>query len=330
MKQYMAREWEVFTKDLRQLRKPQTWPNILLHVSTVFLGCLLIAATVNFFVVPARFGDGGFTGIAILINYMNGIDIEYVVPWLNIPLVLFGIPFLGYRLIFHTVLGVTLISLAFHLTSPLKSFTSWHVHDPWITVLFGGAMMGLGLGTVLRVGGNTGGTDLVALMVKRFAGVPLNWTLFACDASVLSFALYYLGLKKFLHTLAYMLVYTLVIKVILENLDSSRAVTIISSQARVIIQEIKNGKLNHGATVLKGQGSYTHQQRDIIYTVVPTHELKTLRTLVGDTDPTALVIVGSVRKVLGIKFPPLKNHSPQETPPETTSTPDPSVRSTLS
>ncbi|WP_149454053.1 YitT family protein [Pasteuria penetrans] len=320
IKRYITKEWKILNNDLQQLLQPQTWPKILSHVSIVFLGCLVIAATLNFFVIPSHFGDGGFTGIAVLLKYMSNINLDDVVIWLNIPLVIIGIPFLGYRLIFHTSLGVGILSFALALTKPLTLATAWHVHDPWVSVLFGGTLMGLGVGIVLHIGGNTGGSDLVALIVKHFTGIPLNWTLLAFDASVLSCTLYYLGIKNFLHTLTYMFVYTLVIKMVLENFDSARIITIISPQTHSIIKKIHASKLPISATLLEGQGSYTHQKQDILYTVVPTSGLAALRTLVEREDPSAFMVIENAYKTFGRKFLsledssqdlPLNNPSPQ-------------------
>lgn len=293
MRKHMRKEWQAFMKDLPRFVQPQVWPGILIHMFIVFLGCLVIATAVNFFIQPTRLADGGFTGIALIINYLYDIDVQYMVAWLNIPLVLIGIPMLGYRLIFSTVFGVGMLTFALAITEPLNSLSqAWRIYeDPWITVLVGGVLMGLGLGIVLRVGSNTGGSDLLALIVRHFTGIPLNCTLLLFDVSVLLCAWRAVGVERVMYTLPYMFIYTFVIKVVLENFGPARTVTVISPQVCLIVQKIHNSGLHMGATILKGRCSYTDQQRSIIYMVVPASELGALRGFIERIDPSAFIVV---------------------------------------
>lgn len=300
VKQHTCREWRSLREDLPYLLQWNVWPGILLRICTIFLGCLAISIAVNFFVVPARLADGGFTGIALIINYMYGIDLNDMVVWLNIPLVLMGIPLLGYRLIINTILGVSMLPPALVLTNPLQQIAKdWHIQtDPWISVLVGGILMGLGLGLVLRVNANTGGSDLVALIVKHCAGIPLNYTLLFFDISVLLCAWPAVGSIGVMYTLPYMFAYTSVVKIILENFGPAYTIMIISPRIPLIIHKIQDRNLNIDYTVLKGKNSQDNRECDVIYTVVSAKELGTLRNLVEEIDPFALITVQRCKKYI--------------------------------
>lgn len=293
--------------DIKKLAKLKTWLYLIRHLSILFFASLLIGVAVYFFLKPAKFAAGGFTGIAILINYVwHKWDEGTLVLLLNIPFLLLGFPLLGRHFVLHSITGIFMLKIGLRCTSILQNMHNYHIKDPWLTVLFGGALLGLGLGITFKTGGNTAGGDLIALINRHFTNMKLGHTLLILDFIVILSSFYILykqngSLHNGFYTLAEIPVYSTVIRWILEGFNSSHTITIVSRRAPSMIAQIQK-EIGRGVTILNGKGAYTGDRKRVLYIALSPRELPLLQKIVSHEDPQAFMVVQNARDVSGRGF----------------------------
>lgn len=263
----------------------------------VILGSFVFGLGLNYFIIANGLAEGGFTGLALIIHYLTGWPAGIILITLNIPLLLFGRRRWGLSFIFKTLLSVLTISVTVDLTRDFHFVT----HDLLLAALYGGVFSGVGIGIVLRSGATTGGLDIFARFFHERYGVSMGKYFFTFDAAVLILFALLFGPEKALYTLVTVYVFSQVVDRIIEGLNESKAVMIISRSTAALTQAIIN-HLDRGATILKGYGAYTGRERDVLYVVVGKQELLELKKIVEDVDPHAFVVVNEVYEVLGEGF----------------------------
>jgi uncharacterized membrane-anchored protein YitT (DUF2179 family) len=265
----------------------------------VTAGVVLIALGLDLFLIPNKIAAGGVSGIATILHYVTGSPVGITMLALNVPLFIMGIHRLGLTFGFRSLYGTISLSAAvdfFELLVPVPT------RDPLLASLFGGVLVGLGLGLVFRYRGTTGGTDLAAAIVRTYTGMNIGQLLFLVDASVvLAAGFVFHSWELALYALITIFVTAWVIDMVQEGISYAKAFFIISNRIDVIAEKVLN-ELGRGATALKARGLYTGMDREVILTVVNRSEVSRLKEIVYGVDPRAFIIVADVREVLGEGF----------------------------
>lgn len=271
--------------------------NILL----IFLGAFIFSLGINFFAIPSHLAEGGFTGISLLLHYAFGWSPGWVIFILNIPLLLIGYRVLGRRTFIYTLVGIGASSLMLELTTPITATWGSPPDDMLLCALYTGVMVGTGIGLIFRVGGTTGGVDIIAAVIQKYFGWSIGRTMFIFDFAVISSSVLLIGLNMAMYTLVAVFISSRVIDFVVEGLNSSKAATIISDQPQQLAETITQ-KMNRGVTILKGKGGYTGNEKEILYVVVGPNELPKLKDTVTRYDPYAFIVVHDTKDVLGEGF----------------------------
>lgn len=282
------------------------------NILFILLGAAIFSFGLVNFNMQNKLAEGGFTGITLLLYFLWKWDPSYTNLLLNIPLFIIGWKLLGRNAFFYTIIGTVAVSVFLWifqrnpLEMPLKS-------DLTLAALFAGVFAGIGLGIIFRSGGTTGGVDIIARLVQKYAGWNMGKTMFTFDACVIGLSLItYLNYKQAMYTLVAVFVGARVIDFIVEGAYSARGAMIISEKndpiAKIIMDE-----MGRGVTALKGYGSYTKSDRDVLYCVVAKNEIIRLKNLVTSIDPHAFVSISIVHDVLGEGFTLDENKKPIET-----------------
>ncbi|HMA37616.1 MAG TPA: YitT family protein [Chloroflexia bacterium] len=268
----------------------------------ITLGTALIALANDLFLIPNNVFSGGVTGIALIVNHYTGWPVGLTYFLLNLPLLLAGLRWLGgARFLMRTLYAVVVLSV---LIDALAGVFPPITHEPILYTLYGGLLSGVGGGLVFRTYGTTGGSDIVALLLQRFRGIPLNQSLVGFDVVVYALAALVLGADRALYALIGSFAGSRATALVQEGPRTTRVVYIISAQpdrlARLILDD-----LHRGVTFLNGSGAYTGADYKIILAVVRQQEINFLADRVHEIDPQAFVIIGDAREVLGEGFSPL-------------------------
>jgi len=265
----------------------------------IVVGSFIFACGLNYFIVANGLAEGGFTGLALIIHYLTGWPVGIVILALNIPLLILGVTRWGKVFLLKTILGVLISSIAVDLTSSL-ALKAPEV-DLFLAALYGGVLTGVGIGLVLRSGATTGGVDIIARFFYEQKGISIGKIYFILDLLIMIIAAWLFGLEVALYTLVTVFVFSQVVDRILDGPDKAKAVTIISRNSQDIIKAITHD-LGRGATIIKGLGGYTYEEKEVLYVVVGWYQVITLKKIIQMYDPQAFVIVSDVHEVLGEGF----------------------------
>lgn len=262
------------------------------------LGSALTALSLNMFLVPNKIAAGGVSGLATILYYTYGFPVGITMLVINIPLFLAGLILLGARFGFRTILATLLLSLITDLTTHFPVVTD----DVLLASVYGGIVMGTGLGLVLRSGATTGGSDLGARLVHHFIGeISVGQALLVIDFIIIAAAGFVFSLPLAMYALFSLFISSRVIDLIQEGMNYAKAVYIISDKPREIARVILED-LARGVTVLGGRGGYTGEEREILLCVINRVEVIKLKKIVQELDPKAFVIISEVHEVLGEGF----------------------------
>ena len=250
---------------------------------------------------PNDIAFGGITGVAQIINALLPMaPIGVLVILLNIPLFLLGWKFIGGKLLVSSLYAMAVSSVFIDLIN------TWHTFEPMepiLASLFGGVLLGVSLGAIFLQGATTGGTDLVARLLKlKLSWLPMGKLLLGADLVVIvSVAVAFRNLSAALYGLVGLYASSVVMDEVLYGLDNAKVAYIISNRPREIIEGIDR-ELERGVTILHGEGAYTGDQKQVLMCAFKQRQIVTLKRTVKECDPNAFLIVCEAHEVLGDGF----------------------------
>lgn len=268
-----------------------------LEIFLVVLGSFLFGFSVNIFVIANDLGEGGVTGISIILYNLFGWAPSITSFILNGLLIIIGYKFLNKITTIYTIIAVTCISLSLHLTE------SWSIDSNQVILnsIFAGVLTGIGLGLIFRAGGTSAGTTILAKITNKYLGWNISYGLLFFDLIVVFSSYFIIGTEGLMLTLVMLYIATKVTDFIIEGLNSKRAVTIISKSYDEIARNVNN-EMKRGVTVLTGYGYYTKNKKDILHIIINKQEFTHLRKIVTSVDKDAFVTVHDIRDVFGEGF----------------------------
>lgn len=263
----------------------------------IILGAFIFALAVNLFVIPNDLGEGGVTGLTIIFYYLYEWSPGLVSFILNGLLLIVGYRFLSRNTTIYTIIAVLFNSLFLHFTR------NWSIPSDEIIInmIFGGIFAGVGIGLIIRVGGTTAGTTILASITRKYLGWSISYGLLFFDLIVVLSSYFIIGAEKVMLTIIMLYVGTKVMEFIIEGFNTKKAVTIISKNPNEIAKQV-NWKMNRGVTVYAGHGYYTKESKDILYIIISSQEIIHLKRIVQLVDEDAFVAIHDVRDVFGEGF----------------------------
>ncbi|QNK60884.1 YitT family protein [Paenibacillus sp. PAMC21692] len=263
----------------------------------LMLGSFLFALAVNVFIIPNELGEGGVTGVTIILYYLFQWSPGLMNLIINALLLLFGYRFLDRQLIVYTIIAVLFNSLFLHLTR------DWSIASNEIIVnaIFGGVLTGIGIGIIIQVGGSTAGTTILARIANKYLDWNISYALLFFDLIVVFASYFIIGAERLMLTIIMLYVATKVMDFIIEGLNPKKAVTIISNYQDQIAERVTL-EMDRGVTVLQGKGYYSKEAKEVLYIVITKQELPSLKKIVKATDADAFLTIHDVRDVFGEGF----------------------------
>ncbi len=272
---------------------------------------MIFALSMDLFLVPNKIVSGGASGIATVVFHLSEqkIPVGLVIILINLPLFFLGMKNMGKSFFFKSVYSTILLSLAIDFFKPMTdAFIGKYLFDAsnpsntdlFLLCVFGGAIMGVGLGFVLRMGGSTGGTDIAAALLHRvWPAVTLGQILFAIDALIVIFAMVaFRDVFAGIYAIVVIFISTKIIDTILEGLSFAKSVYIISDYPKDIAGEVLR-QLDRGVTALDGTGMFTGSKKQVLFIVLERTQIPRLKEIVKNIDPKAFIVFTDIREVLG-------------------------------
>lgn len=283
----------------------------LKNIVFIIAGAAIFSFGLVHFNMQNNLGEGGFTGITLLLYFLWDINPAITNLVLNIPVFIIGWKLLGRTTLLYTLVGTFSVSLFLYIFQ-LRPFHFPLQSDMTLAALFAGVFIGVGLGITFRYGGTTGGVDIIARIVHKYFGWTMGKTMFTFDFFVITLSIFtYLNLIEGMYTLVVVYIGARVIDFIQEGAYSARGATIISAKYKEIADQI-NKEMDRGVTVLKGKGHYTQQEQHVLYCIIGKNEIVRLKQIIDRIDPHAFVALTSVHEVMGEGFTLDENKNPIE------------------
>lgn len=279
----------------------QSLSRVVRDYTWIFLGSVLYSLSFDWFYVPNQIGFGGLTALGMILNHLSpAIPIGTVVLVLNIPIFILGWKFLGGHTLVSSLFAMTATSVLVDLIAAAYTFPAM---DPMLAAVFGGVTLGLSLGMIFSKGATTGGTDLIARLLKLpFAWLPVGRLLLVVDlAMLLAVSIAFRSMESAMYGIISLYISTLVMDGVLYGMDRSKVAYIITSNPRAITDEIDR-QMDRGVTYLHGEGSFSGDAKLVLMCAFKQKQIVPLKALVHELDPEAFLIVCDAHEVLGQGF----------------------------
>lgn len=273
------------------------------HFKTILFvtaGSFVYSLAVNVFLAPCNIAPGGVTGIATALNHLFSFLPTGTLTFLfNVPLFIVGYREIGKGFIISTVLTTSAVSLFLDITTLIPVYTQ----DRLLSAILGGALMGIGLGIVMRCGTTTGGADIIVRVLrKRNPALSVAFLIFTLDLFTVAFAaLAYREIASALYSVIAIFVSSTVTDKIVSGADDGKLVHIMTESTEKMASAIAVG-LSRGVTLLHAKGHYTGREKDVIMVVIRRYQLASLRRIVKETDDKAFIIFSDATAVFGNGF----------------------------
>lgn len=288
------------------MKKKESAKDIVLDIVICLVGSFVYAAGVNCFVSPNDISSGGVTGLAILVNYLWNLPIGGAMFCLNIPLFILAFVFLGKKFIVKTLYSTLMTSVFIDVGA---YFMPRYSGDKLLAALFGGALMGVGLGLIFTRGSTSGGTDILSrLLRKKFPHLSMGRLLMLCDLCVALLAgIVYKNIESILYASIVFLVSGKTIDFVLYGASSGKMMMIITSKSKEIADAITE-ETPRGVSIIPVQGAYTGEEKHMLLSVVRPSEVSKMRKIVKRYDEQPFIIISDASEILGLGFKSTDNY----------------------
>ena len=270
---------------------------ILMAYAQIFIGSVIGAAAYPTFLIPNNIAPGGLTGVATILNYLAGWPVGITALVLNIPLFLIGYRTMGKVFAFRSLVATALFTILIDIL-PLKPVSE----DPLLGTLFGGVVLGIGLGLILRGGATTGGSDMIARMVhRRFSFITVGMFLFALDFLVVLAAAIFIGGTQALYAMIDIYVCGRVIDAVMVGFGGNKACFVMTDAWQKVTGRVLN-EIERGCTLLEAKGAYSGTSRPVVMCVMSRQEMTALKRIVQEEDEKAFMFITEAHEALGEGF----------------------------
>ena len=269
---------------------------ILKKMFFLTIGAFIAAAAIEGFLAPNNIIDGGVIGISMIASYLTKINLGVLVVLINIPFICLAFTKMGKKFVAQTFYAIIIFSLALNV---------FHGHqatsDLLLATVFGGIILGAGVGVILKNDGSLDGTEILSLVLSKKWGLSVGEFIMGLNIFIYSGAGLVFGWGKAMYSmLTYFIAYK-VIDIVMEGMNSSKSVRIISDKSYEIGQALIE-RLDIGITYIYGQGGYSRIDKTIIYCIISRLEMSKMKEIISEIDPNAFISVVDVHEAYGARL----------------------------
>ena len=275
------------------------WKKTLYQYFMVTLACVIMGVALNVFYMPNKMLSGGIGGVAVLAYYIGNLPMGATSLICNVPLFFLAYKYMDRQYTIGALYGIVTFSIsldAFHFLSSYQV-----VHDKLLACIAGGVLYGIGAACMYRVGGSSGGTDIIGAIIQKHYSISISTTGFIFNLGLLFVSVFFFGIEPVLYTLLTFFVMTKTCNTFTIGFDYKKNIIIISNKHHEIAEGIIK-VVGRGVTYLHGEGAFTHQEREVLFVVAKLTQLAKIRSICKEIDPDAFMIIHDVNDVFGRGF----------------------------
>lgn len=269
----------------------------------IILGASLVGLSFNIFLLPSRIAAGGISGVSTILYEMFGFNPAYVQWIINVPLIILGLLLAGKEFSTKTLVGTFFVPFVIWLTGGIDL----SVDNPLLSSIYGGILLGIGLGIVYRGNGSTGGTALIAQLLKKYTGISSGFSQLIVDGVVVITSAFVFNFELALYALMSIYVTSKVIDFVQLQTSPTKLVLIITENEKKV-QEIIQNEIDRGLTKVKSTGGFSDNEKTMIFCVVEQSEAVYLKKLLQTAEPSSFVIFLNASEILGLGFSKAKRY----------------------
>ena len=275
------------------------YKDVVYQCLMVVVGCAIFGAGIDAFVLPHKLVSTGISGVGLILYYVTDLSVGSWNMIVNIPIFWAAWKWLGTRVVVKTLYGTLMLSWMIDLFDFLQY--DMIIKDPLLSSMMAGITTGVGLGIVYRVGGNTGGLDPIALIVRKYYGLQMGSINSAINCAILLAAVGVVGLEAVAVTLISVYVYTIITNKVVIGFNQRKVAFIITYRTDDVCECIIN-KVGRGATIIEGVGAYTRTPKNIVMVAVNLLQVNKLKEVIEEADPNVFILITDAQEVIGQGF----------------------------
>lgn len=266
---------------------------IVLEYLLIGIGAVIAAFAIEEFLVPNTILDGGVVGISIMINNLTGISLSILTICINIPFLLIGSRKMGLKFVLKSAYAMSIFSVFLEVFKDMTNATSEYL----LAVSFGGVILGVGVGLVIRYGGCLDGSEAVAILLNKRFNMPVGQTVLIVNVVIYCVAGVLFGFDRAMYSLLTYFIASKVIDIVEVGMDESKSAMIITNDSKEISEKIYK-KLGRTVTIMEGEGLVSGK-KVVLYCVVTRFEVRELREIIRNIDQSAFVVISDVSEIIG-------------------------------
>jgi uncharacterized membrane-anchored protein YitT (DUF2179 family) len=260
----------------------------------LLIGSILAAVGLEEFLVPNQIIDGGVVGISIMASHLTSMPLSIFVVLLNLPFIYLGYTQIGKTFAISTIFSILSLSYWVSFFHTISEIT----RDPFLSAVFGGIILGIGVGLIIRNGGSLDGTEIVAIILDKKTGFSIGEIVMFFNIFILGSAGFIFGWDKAMYSLVAYFIAFKVIDITIEGLDESKGILIVTDNPDEISDALM-ARLGRGVTIFHGEGGYSGDYKKILYSVITRLEIAKLKAIVQEKDENAFVTITDVHDAMG-------------------------------
>lgn len=276
---------------------PDTPRHFIFRYIMVTIGATLAAIAIELFLVQNKIIDGGIIGISLLLNQITGINFGILVFLINIPFLFFGLKYIGRKFFIASLFGITILAVIEPNLERFEPFTT----EPLLATVFGGLLLGGGVGIVIRNGAALDGTEILSILLSKRIPFSVGEIVMFFNIFIFGWAGFVLGWEQAMYSILTYYIASKAIDAVTQGFMDTKAVLIVSNQYEMLAKTIQS-RLDRTVTRLHGQGGFYNQEQDIIYVVIIRLEISKIKDIIYEVDPDAFITIMDIQEAKGSKF----------------------------
>src|SRR5690625_3748372 len=277
--------------------KPETPGHFIWRIIMLVIGATFAATAIELFLVENNIIDGGIIGISLLLNHITGINFGVLVFFINIPFLFFGYKYIGKSFFFSSLFSIIVLAIVEPSLQHFEAITT----VPLLATVFGGMLLGTGVGIVIRFGGALDGTEILSILLTKKIPFSVGEIVMFFNVFIFGWAGFVLGWEQAMYSILTYYIASKTIDAVTQGFNDTKAAIIVSDQYEELADTI-NQRLGRTVTKLHGQGGFYGQEKDIIYVVIIRLEISKLKEIIYEIDPNAFTTIMDAQEARGGKF----------------------------
>ncbi|RLQ98204.1 YitT family protein [Falsibacillus albus] len=287
---------------VKKVHRKESVGHLIYRFILIVIGAGLASTAIELFLVPNRIIDGGIIGISMILSFLFSnkvplINFGTLVVILNLPFMYSGYKQIGKTFMVSSIFAVISLAVIEQLLHHMKPF----INEPILATVFGGLILGIGVGLVIRNGGSLDGTEILGIILTKRLPFSVGEFVMFMNVFIFGWAGFVFGIEEAMYSVMTYYIAFKTIDTVIQGLDETKAVIIVSDHYEEVSEAILD-RLGRGTTKLRGKGGYTDNDKDVIYVVVTRLEVTKLKSIIADIDKNAFITIMNTQETKGARF----------------------------